>query len=83
MSNILKSQLIALREMSQAMVSMIDNLLPALERPPAPSETGACLHPEGQRIKTPVMGAPGRWICGACGVTGGTASITNSTPQEG
>ena len=46
-----------------------DAILAAVDRTWAPADE-SCVHPPARRVSVASMGAPERWLCGACGVEG-------------
>lgn len=87
MTGVLRAQLLALRAGAQALAAQADALLIALE-PPAfsptiASVTGPCRHPATQRLPAGRMGAPGAWLCAACGHESDAAATTDDVAPIG
>lgn len=84
MSAMVKQQMVAARETAKALVGLLDALLAEMERPEREEPT-VCQHPPDKRVSTGVMGNPGRFLCGVCGVTGSAQvpAAANVAPQEG
>ena len=59
----------AMRSLAADLVAEADAILAAVDRTWAPADE-SCVHPPARRVSVASMGAPERWLCGACGVEG-------------
>lgn len=65
--NLLRAQLMAMRDTAKALTAQAEAILMALEAPHAGMQrSNGCEHPPGQRIDASTMGAPNRIVCGVC-----------------